>query len=405
MNKFITPSFVAALFICSALVALVFLATVRLENLDFVHFLDRWINSLDENGLSATLGNQVANYTAPYVVLLDIVNTLIPDATPLTVMHTTGLVLHLFLVGIFFILSRDLSPEHPPWQAMAFAMLVPTSLANGPVWGQSDAFFTGFVLLSFFASTRGRWLMAFTLFSVALSIKLVAIFAAPALLILLSRNGNITRVLWFAPVFFATYLAVNLPYVLSGVSVLDVLGIYIQQAGTYDQLSMWAPNFWYIISYLPSTQDFVDNRKDQLVTIGLITVALLGALAVFCTSLKRNGRLEPVQALWLLSMCALVFPALLPKMHDRYFFLGDVSLWLLASVDRRFLLPALLAQVASLMAYSGALNYLNDYVPWPLHYTISLAALIMIVAIFASFFVANRAGAVERIWGPARAKG
>ena len=53
-----------------------------------------------------------------------------------------------------------------------------------------------------------------------------------------------------------------------------------------------------------------------------------------------------------LSLCmvlAVVF--LLPRMHERYFFLADVLAAALACRDRRFVLPAALVQTASLSVY------------------------------------------------------
>ncbi|MEO0665007.1 MAG: hypothetical protein AAFY97_04655, partial [Pseudomonadota bacterium] len=49
---------------------------------------------------------------------------------------------------------------------------------------------------------------------------------------------------------------------------------------------------------------------------------------------------------------ALAMPFLLPKMHDRYFFMGEVLLLMLALTDRRFWPAALLAQVSAVFIYA-----------------------------------------------------
>lgn len=396
-NAYFNIKFLLSIFCCGAFIWLICLATFDLTNMDFRGFLQSWIDSLRAQGLSGTLGNRVTNYTAPYVVVLSGFNSLMPSASSLTIMHATGLGLHIFLACISFLVVRRIGPEIPPWQALAWGTLIPTSLANGPIWGQSDAFFTAFVLLALFGSIEGRWTAALISYAAALSIKLVAIFAAPALLIILIRNGQLKRVIWAPFIFLGVYFILNMPYILEGVAVMEVMSIYVEQSNTYTRLSMWAPNPWFIFATLPLTADFAAQWKGELILFGVVSAFLLGTAVTGWAFFRGKGHLAEIDYLWLLSTSALIFPAILPKMHDRYFFLGDVTLWLLAITERRFLVPAILAQTASLLAYTGVLNFLNDYLPLPVHYSVSLGALLMVTAIGLSFRVAARCGIWQRV--------
>ena len=50
--------------------------------------------------------------------------------------------------------------------------------------------------------------------------------------------------------------------------------------------------------------------------------------------------------------CLIVIPFVLPKMHERFFFTGEALLLTAALLDRRFVVPALTVQLASVSSYA-----------------------------------------------------
>jgi len=67
-----------------------------------------------------------------------------------------------------------------------------------------------------------------------------------------------------------------------------------------------------------------------------------------------------------------VVPLLLPEMHERYFYLGEVLAVLASFVDRRFLAVAALIQVATLSTYG---TYLQRTTTLPLEAAAAFALL------------------------------
>jgi Gpi18-like mannosyltransferase len=144
------------------------------------------------------------------------------------------------------------------------------------------------------------------------------------------------------------YAAMMTPAWLAGRPVLELAAIYLDQGSYYRVLAANAPNPWafiekyHLLPYRPA------------VLAGL-AVAAAANLALVMKAV--NARLDDVQArLLLLASTTLASPYLLPKMHDRYFFLADVFTILLAVVAPRYRLAALAMQGASLAVYLAFLQ-------------------------------------------------
>ena len=80
-------------------------------------------------------------------------------------------------------------------------------------------------------------------------------------------------------------------------------------------------------------------------------IAAAVALAFAGWLLARRRRLAPQEMLLVAATLSLVIPLLLPEMHERYFYLGEVLAVLAIFVDRRFLVVAALMQIATLSTY------------------------------------------------------
>jgi Gpi18-like mannosyltransferase len=213
------------------------------------------------------------------------------------------------------------------------------------------------------------------------------------------RGGAARWALAFPPVLLLVYLTLNLPYILAGVPVSDVLMIYADQAAAYGRISMNAPNIWSILQTHPMTLEFVDSAQGPLTALGIVLGALFGFGVCAVGLVRRSQHLSGVNALWLLTVSAMMFPSILPKMHDRYFFLAEVSAWLLAIVDRRFLLPAILAQAGSLIAYAVFFNWAQPFLPLPGHYMLAIACGLILLAIASLLWIGWRTRRVHEIFG------
>jgi Gpi18-like mannosyltransferase len=146
------------------------------------------------------------------------------------------------------------------------------------------------------------------------------------------------------------YFLMNVPYTLAGRPFSEVFMIYGDQAGTYSMLSMNAPNPWYVLERLSPGIGFSKRYFDTLILAGVAAAGVLG-LGIVALGLRKGLRLTLTENLLLMTMIAVAFPSVIPKMHDRYFFLADTFALLLAMMNFRFIAPAVLIQTGSLFAY------------------------------------------------------
>jgi Gpi18-like mannosyltransferase len=151
---------------------------------------------------------------------------------------------------------------------------------------------------------------------IAFAFKLQAVFIAPFALAMLIAHRTPWR-LW--PIPAGIYIGAMLPAWLAGWPAADLATIYLRQAGFYDQLAMNAPNLWQIVQTLAGPA--------PLEPIAFAAAALI--MLVFLVRFARAGAMPDPVAAALLS--ALILPGLLPRMHDRYFFLADLLAFALAA--------------------------------------------------------------------------
>jgi Gpi18-like mannosyltransferase len=234
--------------------------------------------------------------------------------------------------------------------AGAAICVAPTLLVNAFIWGQADVIYTCFLVLFVHLAMRGHSLTAMVMFGVALSFKLQAMFMSPLILYLvLSRQLRI----WHAALIPVAFGLMMLPAYLAGRSGWELIRIYLDQAETLELLAVFAPNAWFLVDLF----NLVPYSTG--VIIGFCT-SFLAALAIALLSLRLPR--GAVTILSVAAICAATMPFLLPKTHDRYFFVADILTILVAlSMSRLWAVPFLF-QFGSLLAY---LRYfeLSEYGP------------------------------------------
>jgi Gpi18-like mannosyltransferase len=321
---------------------------------DTFQFLLPWYEFSRSHGL-ASLGQTFTNYTPFYSYLLLAATKLDGLFEP---WHLIKGISFVFEFGCAVLAARlvALGQSRPYAPAVAFAAvwLAPTVLFNGAVWGQADALWTFFILLSVYLICRGRPGLGVIAFAVGFSVKAQAIFLAPFIFALVLRRT--IHWAWLAAIPI-TYLAIAAPAWLLGQSLHEILTVYFKQAGTFQSLSMNAANMWL----------FVPNRFYQLgVGLGLAISAAAGLLFSICTArIKMQSKVEYNVAAAAISL--LLMPFILPKMHDRYFYAFEVMAIVLACLKPRLAVIAIAAQLDGVLAY---LAYYGVASSW-----LSLAAL------------------------------
>lgn len=336
-GRFHGRSLFFCLIILGIFVRIVFLPVV---SEDLIDYLLPWYDHILSQGLKDSIGGNFSNYTPPYLYLLGIA-TLTKGFLSATI--AIKLISILFDLCNAFLVMRIVSirtkNENASFIAGGLFFLLPTVVLNSAAWGQADSIYTCFILASLFFVLKERPIPALVFFGVAFAFKAQAIFFAPFLLLLTLKRRIPWQGFLVVPV---TYLVMMVPALLAGRSLSSVLSVYLTQVGTYRVLSMHAPN-----PYL-----FISNDWYRPV---LLLGSVIAVLVTLVWVIGYNWKIKELNKEILL-ICAAVSvsltPFILPKMHERYFYLMDVFTFLLAFYIPRFWLPAVLAQGVSVLTYS-----------------------------------------------------
>ena len=325
-------------------VAVAFLAGIAIRILarnyvtvDWALYLAPWYDHARLHGF-AGLKQEFTDYTPFYSYCLIAAAKLDGFVSPVLLVKSISYVFELgcALVGARLVALVD---PRPPRAAFAFAALwlSPTVLHNGAFWGQCDAIWTFFLLLSTWAVCVGRTRWAILAFGIAFSVKVQAVFFGPFLFgIVLRRRENL---LWFGLVPLV-YLALAVPSLLAGRPFGEVVSIYLAQTGFFRDLWKGAANLYNLVPgdfYRPGLE------------IGLTIAAAAGlGLSVWIARARTLSR-EGVLLAAALSLA--LMPFLLPKMHDRFFYAFDAMIVILACLRPLYIPVALAALVSSRLCY------------------------------------------------------
>jgi Gpi18-like mannosyltransferase len=223
--------------------------------------------------------------------------------------------------------------------AAAVVCVAPTPLVNAFAWGQTDCIFTSFLALFVLFAIRRAPVAAASMFGVALAFKLQATFLLPLLLyLILAKQMRV----WHLVILPVIYVLMMVPAALAGRPWLELVTLYVGQYQSYSDLAIHAANPWRIVVALK----LIDYSTG--VVIGMAAAGLMGlAIAVGSLRLETTSR----TIVFVAALSAALMPYLLPKMHDRYFFVADIMTLTLAFVDPRLWVLFPLFQVGSLLSY------------------------------------------------------
>lgn len=310
---------------------------------DYNNFLSHWYAFFRENGGFQAVAKAVGDYNVPYLYFMAFISYLsIPD---LYLIKLFSIVFDVVLAWGCLRLVRSLTRERQgstaPLIAFAAALLLPTVVLNSAFWGQCDGIYGALCIHAAALLLEGKNKTSVALMALAFSFKLQAIFVLPLWGVLWLAGKVKFRELWVFPL---TYLASVVPAIMLGKPMGEILDIYLNQMGEYPRLVLNAPSIYQIIPYNAQVNEGLASALG-IAAAGALVLALLTA------GFLLRDRLDRELAMSMAVVLCIGVPFLLPRMHERYFFLADVFTlcWACANVRR---VPAMvLAGGSSLMSY------------------------------------------------------
>ncbi|MDB5244752.1 MAG: hypothetical protein JWN18_622 [Parcubacteria group bacterium] len=339
---------------------------------DYTYFIKVWFSNLHDNGLAA-FAQPFADYAPLYLYLLKLLSY-IPVSSLYSAKTLSFIFDVLIAVAGYFILKRTVAWANRSdllFLAAVTLLALPTVLINSSLWAQSDALYTAGVVGSLFFMLVDAPLIASLLFGVAISFKLQAIFFSPILIGYLVRRRDTWPYLIVPPgVFFLTVL----PAWFSGGSLSYWLFIYGAQSSEYKYLSVSAQSIFAFLQPLPLTS----TQTDLAFWAGLVAAGIVAILTVLL--IARLPQLT-IRALVTLSLAsALVIPYLLPRMHERYFYLADIIATLYAWLRPDRWWVAAIVVSTSLMSYMPFLSGQVGFLTWA-HVDLRVPAMLLLIPI------------------------
>ena len=341
-------------------------AMLDFASADYESFLVKWVQYFRENGVRA-LAENVGDYNLLYQYALLIISRI-----PLCDLYLIKLFSVVFDYALALAMMKAagaFAGEKAKLPVLLTVPLLPTVLLNGSCWGQCDSVYACLAVLSLWLLETDRpWRAAMAL-AVAFAFKLQTMFLFPVVLLGLLWGRFRPR---HALAFFAAYLLTMVPALLAGRSFADALSVYAGQSmgQYYHRLTYNAPNLYLFFPMLEfaSSQEYTWMRYiggiDGAGTNAYLTEALFptlqqaaliaaAVLTLLCVVywLRRRREITQEMMLTLALFFAIFLPFVLPKIHDRYFFLADMlSVLYAAKYGRRRFVP-LLVIGASLGSY------------------------------------------------------
>ncbi len=329
-------------------IAMVFALALRgqclsFESVDYKTSLLVWYDFIQSHDGIHALKETFANYSPPYLYWLVFAATALAGVPKVIAIKLLAIVFDGVCAGFVYGIVRLKYPTGKrAIAAFCTILFLPTVFLNSSLWGQCDSIYTTGAVACLYFLLRQRPVPAFLSLGLGFAFKQQALFLAPLLLILWAK-GRVKG--WMFLLLPATYLVAVLPAWAMGRSLLDLLQIYTGQMEGYRHLTKNAPNLY----------QWISNRYyDLMVPLGLAVTAIV-LLGLGWRVYRSRTELTPDRLLQLALTIVFLVPFLLPKMHERYFFMADVLSVVSAFYRPQFFWMPILIQLSSLLTYTDFL--------------------------------------------------
>jgi hypothetical protein len=307
---------------------------------DMALFLEPWFDHIVHYGPVAAFAHPFSNYEPAYLYLLALGSLAHGAFAPMTIIKIISVAGTVFLTFAFADLLKAAGAK--PRDALILPVL-PSVVFNDALFAQCDALWAGSCAFALAAMIRGQMLRSMVWCGIAIGFKAQAAFIAPV--IVGAMIGRRTP-WWKWPVPALAFLATLIPAWSQGWPAMKLLTVYLEQA-KWDQIPGRLGNPWMLGTI------FAEQSAHSMFFIGYASAA---AAAFVVAALAYRSARDPRQLILLSAIAGTALPFLLPKMLERYYFLGDVMTLALAltwkSREASVAVRAVqLASVLSMMTY------------------------------------------------------
>lgn len=311
--KLVDICFIACIFLLSFAVRW---SLMPIESPDYWGFLEVWMNQIREGGGYRSLGQQISNYTSPYMYIMCFLSYF--KFSDLYMLKLVSILFD-YIAGfaMFGIVHQISGSIRKATVGMSILLLSPAVIIDSAYWCQCDIIYTTFLLIALYFFFKDKSRMALLFVAISFSFKLQALFIVPFFIIMWLKKKTIKiRDFLLLPI---VYVISAFPAWMMGRDFKDLMTIYTSQADYYPWGTLEYPNIYTLLG-----EAMPDMRHAyEVADAGMfMTIAILGCLAYYLYTKRVYLTKELMITLALFSVSLIVYS--LPHMHDRYGFLIDL---------------------------------------------------------------------------------
>jgi hypothetical protein len=312
-------------------------------------FLEPWFAHIVHYGPIQAFAHPFSNYEPAYLYLLAAGSLAHAHAATITIIKILSFLGTLFLMVAVADLLKAAGVDH---RRALLVLVLPSVAINDVLLAQCDALWAGACILALAAMIRGQTLRSMVWCGVAIAFKAQAAFMAPVIIgAMIGRKAPLRQ--WAVPAL--VFLVTLVPPWLLGWPATKLLTVYLRQASG-DQLAGRLANPWMLGTM------FGEDAARQWFVVGYVAA---GAAALTIAAIAARNSRNARMLILLGALAGTALPFLLPKMLERYYFLGDVmTLALALSLRHQLASFAMRAvQLGSILTHFTYVYFF--YEPWP----------------------------------------
>ncbi len=336
---------------------------------DYVCFLEPWINFIKTHGYAASLKYNFYDYTPTYIYLL--IGIAKTGLNPLFLVKFTSIVFE-FITAYFIgkIAYLKFQTNRVIWASIAIVPILPTVILNSSYLSQCDSIYSSFILGSIYSFFKEKQLLSVLFLGIAFALKIQTAIILPLFFVIMLKGYIKWYYFLIIPI---VYIVSILPAAVYGRPFEELLGIYLLQSNHYKFLTLNFPNIYIWIS---------NNFYEPVKLTGVLTTVFTTLLFGIWLSRKQ---FQFTFELWikLAFLSAITVPFLLPGMHERYMYIGDVMGVIYFIVTRKNIYLPIGILIVSFYSYIRCSRF-NDILPMAPAFFIYLFVIIFTASDFIS---------------------
>lgn len=305
--------FSQALFLAVGTAAVLLLRTALFYGIsrDYTFCLSQWVAQMRSLHGVQPLVQSIGDYNMPYLYILFGISkiTVIPDLYTIKFVS----VVFDFLLAFYLMKLTCLKFSKTVGLFVFFgALIVPTGILNSAFWAQCDSIYVAFLagFLYYALKEKPNGLLSVEFYALAFSFKLQAIFLAPMLIVFMMVGKLKFKELFMFP---AVFIATLLPAIVVGRPISQTFSIYLSQVANYPEMTLNTPSLYGLLGSV----DF------HAFNFAALMIALIGVAGFVYFLFKKAEYLDTELLFEAAFLFSLIIPYLLPRMHERYFYLAD----------------------------------------------------------------------------------